>query len=284
MSTSTTGDIHLDEIDFLVIDVETTGLSAERGDRVCEIGAVKLRAGTVVDSFGSLIDPQRPISPGAFAVNQISPEMLAGAPQFAGVAERLQALMKDGVLVAYNAGFDLSFIDMEFALLGQKRLARKTVDALSLARQLLPGLKRYPQEHVAGMVGISFPVKHRALEDAMVTAKLFTMFTTILKAHGCSTFDDLFRRDLLQALYIKRMSIVNHALTTKSNLWIKYLSPRNSEITDRLVTPKECIDEQFERNQITSLLAYCHSAQAERNFRIDRILDLRLVHPIGNYQ
>ena len=275
---------HLDEIDFLVVDVETTGLSANRGDRVCEIGAVRLRAGAVVDSFGSLIDPQRPVSPGAFAVNQITPEMISEAPVFSRVAGRLQSMMNKTVLVAYNAGFDVSFIDMEFALAGQDRPSNKIVDALSLARQLLPGLRKYPQEDVANLVGIPFPVKHRALEDAMVTAKLFTMFTTILKAHGCSTFDDLFRRDLSQALFVKRMSIVNHALATKSRLWIKYLSPRNAEITDRLVTPKECIDEQFERNRTTSLLAYCHSAQAERNFRIDRILDLRLVHPIANYQ
>ena len=61
----------IDDCDFLVVDVETTGLSPEAGDRVCEIGAVKLRGGAVVDSFGSLIDPQRPISSGAYAVNGI---------------------------------------------------------------------------------------------------------------------------------------------------------------------------------------------------------------------
>jgi len=270
-----------DEIDFLVLDVETTGLSAERGDRVCEIGVVKLRGGAVVDSLGTLVNPQRSISPGAFAVNKITTEMLAEAPLFADVAERLSDMMKDAVLLAYNAGFDLSFIDKEFALAGYARPSKHAADVLGLARQLLPGLRKYPQEHVAAIVGIPFPVKHRALEDAMVTAKLFTMFTTILKAHGCTTVSDLFRRDLSRVLYAKRMSILHHALTTKSQLWIKYLSPTNAEITDRLVTPKEFVGREPESTN--SLLAYCHSAQAERNFRIDRILDLRLIHPIANY-
>ena len=272
---------HIDEVDFLVVDVETTGLSADRGDRVCEIGAIKMRGGAIIDSFGTLIDPRRPISAGAYAVNRISPEMIAQAPVFENIVERLHELMKDSALVAYNAGFDVSFIDMEFALAGWKRPSKIVIDALTLARQLLPGLRRYPQEQVAQTVGIPFPVKHRAVEDAMVTAKLFTMFTTILKAHGCSTLSDLSRRDLSNILLTKRMDIVNHALTTHSRLWIKYLSPQNAEITDRVVTPKECVHEQFERNTTTYLHAYCHSAQAERNFRVDRILDLRLIHPIS---
>ncbi|MBI1805162.1 MAG: WYL domain-containing protein [Ignavibacteriae bacterium] len=279
-----TTDHHLDETDFLVVDVETTGLSPTSGDRVCEIGVVKLHGGAVVDSFGSLVDPQREISPGAYNVNRISAEMLADAPVFPKIAGKLQEMMKETVLVAYNAGFDLSFIESEFSLLGSPRLDNVVVDALTLARQLLPGLRKYPQEHVASIVGIPFPVKHRALEDAMTTAKLFTMFTTMLKAHGCCTIGDLFRRDLARTLFDKRMGIVNHALATRSQLWIKYLSPMNAEITDRVVTPKDCVAEQSDRKGATYLVAYCHSAKAERNFRIDRILDLRLIHPIANYQ
>jgi len=268
---------HIDESDYLVIDVETTGLSPDSGDRVCEIGAVKLRGGAVVETFSSLIDPQRPISAGAYAVNRISPQMLMNAPIFSTVAEKLWEMMKDSIIVAYNAPFDVSFITNEFRLIGYPTIKNIIVDALVIARQVLPGLGKYPQENVARFVGIPFPIKHRAMEDTMVTAQLFCIFTSILKAHDCTTVADLHRRDLTHVLHDKRKTIVDTALAERQNLWIKYLSPTNAEITDRIITPKECFTDQIGKNRTTYLVAHCHTANAERNFRLDRILDLRVV-------
>ncbi|HUL45256.1 MAG TPA: exonuclease domain-containing protein [Bacteroidota bacterium] len=270
-------DEHVDTLDFLVVDVETTGLSAERGDRVCEVAAVKLRGGAVMDTFSTLVDPQRPISGGAFAVNNISPQMLVDAPIFPEIAERLRALLENSVLVAYNAPFDLSFLQTEFQLSGAPRIKNPVVDALALARQLLPGLQRYTQENVARALGIPFPVRHRALEDTMVTARLFTMLSSMLKAYGCSTLADLRRTDLARALNAHRLTIVRDALGTGSDLWIKYFSPLEAGITDRVITPKECITGKYGKGEEEYLIGFCHSARAERNFRIDRILDLRIV-------
>ncbi|MDI6767654.1 MAG: exonuclease domain-containing protein [Bacteroidota bacterium] len=268
---------HIDEADYLAIDVETTGLSPESGDRVCEIGAVKLRGGAVVETFGSLIDPQRPISYGAYTVNGITPQMLLDAPIFSSIAGKLWEMMQDSILVAYNAPFDLSFIKNEFRLIGYPAINNIILDALAIARQVLPGLGKYPQENVARFVGIPFPIKHRAMEDTMVTAQLFSIFTSILKAHDCTTVADLQRRDLTHVLHYKRKAIVDSALAERQNLWIKYLSPTNAEITDRIITPKDCFSDQIGKNRTTYLVAHCHTAKAERNFRLDRILDLRVV-------
>ena len=263
---------HIDESDFLVVDVETTGLSPDTGDRVCEIGAIKIRGGAVVDTLSSLINPCRPISAGAYAVNRISPAMVAGAPEFHQIAERLLQMIEGSVLVAYNAPFNVSFLDSELRLAGHPRIRAKVVDALAIARQLLPGIGRYPQENVARFLGIPFPVKHRALDNVMVTSRIFIFFVSMMKAYDLTSVADLGRRDLSVVMQTKRISIVQEAMTRGSHLWIKYLSPTNAEITDRIVTPKDLITEH-----IPTLFAYCHSAQAERNFRIDRILDLRLV-------
>jgi DNA polymerase III epsilon subunit family exonuclease len=264
---------HIDETDFVVVDVETTGLSADRGDRVCEVAAVKLRGGAVVESFGSLIDPCRPISPGAYAVNRISQQMLADAPRFDEIAEQLGDLIKHSVIVAYNAPFDVSFLNSEFRLAGFPAMKNNVVDALAIARQVLPGLGRYPQENVARVVGIPFPVKHRALEDVMITAKLFTLFTTILKAHDMVMLNDLAANNMAKRLEQKRLRIVEASLEQGVNVWLKYLSASDAEITDRVVTPKELAG----RNAAVSLLAYCHSSRMEKSFRIDRILDIRLL-------
>ncbi len=277
MRAHTLTEMHSDDVDFAVVDVETTGLSPDSGDRVCEIGAVKMRGVAVLDTFGSLIDPQRPISAGAYNVNGISPQMLMGAPTFSELAPRLSAFLNDTVIVAYNAPFDMSFLRSEFSLSGLPHPSNPVVDALALARQLLTGLGRYPQENVARVMGIPFPVKHRALEDAMVTARLLATFTSMLKAYDCPTVADLQRRDLTPVLNARRLSIVNDALTGKRNLWIRYLSPTDTEISDRVVSPKECVVGRDGKSEVTYLIGYCHSARGERNFRIDRILDARIV-------
>jgi len=72
-------DKKIDDVDFVVFDVETTGLSPKDGDRIVEIGALRYKNGQALDSFSSLLNPQRPVSPGAFAVNRISQEMVKDA-------------------------------------------------------------------------------------------------------------------------------------------------------------------------------------------------------------
>jgi len=271
----------------LIVDVETTGLSPEAGDRVCEVGAVKLRGGAVVESYGSLVNPQRPISAGAYAVNQISPQMVADAPSFAEIADQFAEMMHDCVLVAYNAPFDLSFLESEFRLAGHRPLKNPVVDALALARQLLPGLDRYPQENVAQVIGIAFPVKHRATGDAFVTAQIFMMFVGILNGYDMTTVADLQRSDLCRHLHTKRLDMVGTALTGGRRLWIRYLSPFNGEISERFVTPKQVAKQvsagypqRSRRNaspEVAYLIAHCHTADAERNFRIDRILKMKIL-------
>jgi len=267
----------IDEVDFSIIDVETTGLSVEYGDRVCEVGIVRLRGGAVIETYSSLVNPQRPISAGAYAVNGISPSMVAGAPIFADIAGKVHTMIDGTVMCAYNAPFDLSFIEYEFRLAGYPSIKNTVVDVLVLARQLLPGLNRYPQENVARAVGIPNPGRHRALEDALVTAQLLTIFASLMKVHDCPTIADLQRRDLGQVLKTKRWNIITGAIETRKNLWIRYFSPMNAEITERILTPVAITENKPSFQSAVYLQAYCHKAQAERNFRLDRILDVRVL-------
>ena len=263
----------LDEVDFSIIDVETTGLSVERGDRVCEIGVVRLRGGAVIGTYSSLVNPQRPISAGAYAVNRISPSMVADAPAFVELADKVRSLIEGTVIAAYNAPFDMSFIDYEFRISGYRPLKNMVVDVLVLARQLLPGLGRYPQENVARAVGISNSGRHRALDDALVTAQLLTLFTSLLKIHGCSVISDLLRRDLGQVLSAKRWQIISDAIDMGKNVWIRYL--RNAEITEDVLTPVTITEKVHSFGSTPCLKAYCHSIGTERSFRLDQILDVR---------
>ncbi len=270
-----------DDAEFLIVDVETTGLSAETGDRVCEIGMVRLYRGELEEVFGMLIDPGREISAGAFAVNKISPAMLRGAPPFRAVAREVGGILKDKILVAYNASFDLSFLRNEFHLSGLLPLKNRVIDALGLARQLLPGLARYSQEHVGQVTGVSQRVRHRALDDARTTATIFQLFLTILKAHGCSSLKDLWRKDLAQVLQARRMDLIQHALRVKCSLWVKYLSPADNLISDTIITPVACIDEPHPSPGGGTVVALHHATGRQLNLRVVNILDLRFVHPFS---
>ena len=267
----------IDEADFTVVDVETTGLSADRGDRVCEIGMVRIRGGAVMETFGSLIDPTVPVSAGAYAVNGISPAMLAGAPLFADVLPRVEAMLSDAVLVAYNAPFDTGFLNSEFLLAGRPRLPNRVIDALALARQLLPGAQRYPQASVAALLGIHYPVKHRALEDAMVTAKILAHFLSMLKAFGHADLGALGRRDIGAEVGSQRAEKIARALEAGGDLWIRYLSPLDGEITQRIVTPLRAGGKGG--GAPAEIEAFCHVLQARKRFRVEFILDVRPLGP-----
>ncbi len=159
------------EIPFIAADLETTGLSAAAGHRVCEIAFLRFLHGSVIDSFVSLVNPLRPIDPGARAVNGISDEMVACAPPFADLFPRILEFLGDDPLVFHNAPFDLSFLRAEARLAGGEWPGNRVVDTLPMARRSgrfrscsLPAICRD--------LGIG-SVFHRAEADAWAAGKLY---------------------------------------------------------------------------------------------------------------
>ncbi len=269
--------LRLDEVEFTVIDVETTGLSPDKGDRVCEIGVVKIRGGAIIESFDTIINPQRRISPGAFSVNQITPEMIAAAPYFEDVAEKLSVILEHSIISGFNVKFDVSFIRNEFRLIGFPQFENLIIDVLALARQLLPGIGKYPLENVARVAAIPFPTKHRALEDTFVTAQLLTFFIKLLKSHDLTQVSDLQRANLKKIIQFRRRGIAEEAIASKTKLWIQYLSSYGNQISERVVVPKEILEVKENRSHSPYLIAHCFASAGERTFRFDKILDIKLV-------
>src|SRR5919201_2708607 len=128
-------ELPLREHTFAVVDVETTGLSARTGDRICEVAVVLARGGQIVDQVQTLVNPQKPISRAAAAVNGISDHMVRNSPTFHQVAPALLEALDGAVLVAHNASFDLSFISAELRAAGFNPPANPVVDTLALARR-----------------------------------------------------------------------------------------------------------------------------------------------------
>lgn len=167
----------------ICFDTETTGLYWRSGDRVCEIGAVRLDEDfRPVARFHSYVNPQRPMSEGAYRVHGLSAAFLADAPVFADIAADFLAFTKGAELIAHNAVFDVGFVNNELSIAGFPSLEENGCTALctlTLSRLLYPGI-RHSLTDLCRYFGIddSRRVKHGALLDAEllaeVTKKLLT--------------------------------------------------------------------------------------------------------------
>ncbi len=157
---------------FVALDVETTGLRPTR-HRVIEIGAVRYLNGQCVERFAVLVNPHRRLPTYIVRLTGIRDEDLLTAAPFPDVAAALRAFLADSVVIGYNVGFDLDFLNFELRRIGQGPLPNPALDVLALARALGVSNGRYDLDSVCRALGITRTVRHRALADAEATATLY---------------------------------------------------------------------------------------------------------------
>ncbi len=158
---------------YVVLDVETTGGKAGN-DRVIEIGAVKVQAGEVLDTFSTLINPQRYIPSFITRLTGINSAMVADAPTFADIAPALSEFLQGAVFVAHNAKFDYGFIRAEFTRL-EMPFAMPQLCTVVNMRRYYPGLTSYSLGNLCQHFDIKLTNHHRALDDATATVELLKM-------------------------------------------------------------------------------------------------------------
>jgi DNA polymerase-3 subunit epsilon len=160
----------------IVLDTETTGTDPAAGDRVIEIGCVELVNHVPSGrTYHVYVNPERPVSAGALAVHGLTNAFLADKPVFAAIADDLLAFVGDGRLVIHNAGFDVAFLNAEFARTGHPALPlEQVVDTLALARRKHPGASN-SLDALCARYGIdnSRRTKHGALLDAEILAEVY---------------------------------------------------------------------------------------------------------------
>ena len=266
----------LDEIEFVIFDTETTGLSPESGDRIIEIAALRVKADKRLGFFESLVNPKRPVSEAAFQVNHISPEMLINAPAIEVVLPGFLGFIKGSCLCSYNAAFDMAFLDNELKVSGLKFPEDVTVvDILRMSRRLLPGLERYALWFVSERLGIKTRQEHRALSDVEITLDVFSRLKESLREKEVFDFGNFLNLFSLPSAQLddlnnQKISRIQEAIDLKMQLRIKYLAASNALVTEREVLPREI---RLERGR-AYLVGYCSLRREERNFRIDGIVSL----------
>jgi len=263
----------LDLLPFTLLDVETTGLLPAEGHRVCEVALLRVRGGVVEACFETLIDPQRPLDPQAFAVNGISSTILHDAPRFPAVVDTLMELIDGTVLVAHNAPFDLVFLTHELALLGRPAPLNPMLDTLSLARRLLRH-QSYSLAALARDLNLPQPT-HRAMSDVLALQGLFACLVNHLAESGITTLNGALRRQrgLLpdQPDPVPPPAIAR-AISEGRRLRIVYSSRSTVIPIERIIQPIELTQG---RSGIF-LRAYCYLRNDLRSFALTRIEAMEL--------
>ncbi len=159
--------------EFVVFDVETTGLSPLDGDRIIEIAAMKMKDGKIVDKFYSLVNPGRSIPPEATRIHTITDEMVASAPLASDTLPQLISFIGGGCVAGHNVRFDLGFLCYELALAGRKlNDSTPAVDTLKMAREFLPYLSNHRLGYLARSLGVQVSETHRAMADVELTVQV----------------------------------------------------------------------------------------------------------------
>jgi DNA polymerase-3 subunit epsilon len=184
-------DLPLEQATYVVVDLETTGLRPGV-NAICEIGAVRVRALELDGEFQTLVNPGRPLPRAIESLTGILDRELRRAPPPGAALRRFLSFAGDGVLVAHNARFDLSFLDRETDRLTGRRLAAPVVDTVGLARRLLAGrLSRMNLASLAQFFGTAVRPCHRALPDAQATAEILLALIGLAQERGAQTVADL---------------------------------------------------------------------------------------------
>lgn len=180
----------LSELDYTVLDLETTGFNLPPLDRIIEIGAVRISNMRIVDEFSTLVNPLKSIPPIVTEVTHITNEDVKHAMKIGRALKEFFKFSSNSIIVAYNVSFDFEFI-IEASKRSVGYIPKEnTLCAFELSKRLFYFLDRYDLDFVCDYLNIVIEDRHRALGDAKATAKLFLLLLDILKKIGIYSFND----------------------------------------------------------------------------------------------
>lgn len=183
----------LSEETYIVFDLETTGLKANEGDSIIEIGAVKISNGKIVDRFDELIDPGKSLDPKITEITCITDEMLKNKPNEKDIVIKFMTWCNDLPLVAHNAHFDLSFLEMAYLKYNLGKIKNTVIDTLGLSRYLESHEKYHNLATLVKRYDIEWDEDkhHRADYDSEGTALIFYKMLKKLEMNDINNLDDL---------------------------------------------------------------------------------------------
>jgi DNA polymerase III epsilon subunit-like protein len=197
---------------------------------------------------------------------------LREAPLFIDIADAVEGCLQDAVVVAHNAQFDLQFLDSEFRRLGREVQIPNLIDTLHLARGRFE-FPSYTLSTIAEAFMVDKAESHRAIADALTCKAIFFNMMELLGSEG-RPLDDyigIYNSPVWPEDGVQLPTALEEAVYSGKRLRITY-QDGDGRRTERWVTPIQVLG----LSDYIYLKAYCHLRKAERNFRLDRMLDFSL--------
>lgn len=219
--------LNLDD-EYIVFDIETTGLNSHKDD-IIEIGAVKIRNRKVIDSFSTFVHTDKNLPAKIIELTSITDDMLVGQPDITtALTEFLSFVGENGVLVAHNANFDVSFIKDKAKFNLNIEYDSPVIDTLELSKALMKEVKNHKLNTLTKKLGIKLENHHRAVDDANATAQLFISLFNMLSEREIYDVGSI-NEVLLDEIDVIKQSSYHVLILVKNYVGLKLLYQMVSE-------------------------------------------------------
>ena len=209
-------DFEKDDTEFVVFDIETTGLSVKHC-KIIEIGAVRIdKNGNELGRFSEFVNPEVPIPYNIEKLTSITDSMVSGAPTIEVILPRFLEFCKGAVLVAHNAEFDTGFI-REYSLRLGYEYDFTALDTMTLAQVFIPDIGRYNLDRLCSYFKVVNQHHHRACDDADVTGKIFVKMMEMIKEKGITTVKALNDYGSVSADKIRKGRVYDSTILVRNN-------------------------------------------------------------------
>lgn len=276
---------------FVVFDVETTGINAEH-ERLTEIGAVRIKKGSVEERFNTFVNPGKPISSFITELTGITDDMVKDAPGEAEAVKKFLEFAGDDVLMAHNARFDISFITAACERNGIP-FGPVYIDTLKVARGVLPTLKRHKLDTLTKHFKLPAFNHHRASDDAEALALIWNQLVELMKKEKglslCSEMNAALREDGLKKLDSFHIILLVQNKTGLKNLY-KLISFSNLQYFNRRPRIPRSVLQQYREGILVGSAceagelyqAVVQGRSREELLKIASFYDFLEIQPVGN--
>ena len=239
---------------YVVVDLETTGNSPKKGDKIIQIAAVVIENNQIVDRYMSFVNPLQTIPLFIEQLTGITNEMVEEAPTFDEIVQDIHYLLKDSFFVAHNVYFDLSFLQEEFIKCGYQ-FSGPVIDTVELSRMTFPTEKSYKLSDLSEVFKMDHENPHRADSDAEATALLFLHILEKISRLPIITLQQLSKlsrsfisdlEEILENILSEKLvhldQQTNHEIEIVRTLAIRKRTKDNGEVSSSTITKEELLE------------------------------------------
>ncbi|WP_242985828.1 ATP-dependent DNA helicase DinG [Oceanobacillus zhaokaii] len=242
---------------YVVIDLETTGHSPAKDDKIIDVGIVVIENSQITETKTTLFNPNQPIPPFITNLTGIADEDVKDAPFFHEKADDIISIFQGSYLIAHNVPFDLGFLNAELINHNKQILRNPVIDTVELSRILFPKAPGYKLGQLAEYLKIEHDDPHRALSDAYVTAKLFLKLEEKINTlpyetvSHLLTLEKMLKSDLYELLTTRQQQLAfstfkNEQIVSFNGIAFKEVEDTNAAVDGNLPSFGDYLDDIYE--------------------------------------